>query len=165
MNRRRRVFLLFIAPALLHSLLVAQEPVQGLPGLIAPFSFVYPAFFSIPARDGFPMPAQILMPTRPVQGRKYPVILFVYSGPSAPVVLDVWQREIYWENLLLQNGYIVFRCDNRSATGISKALETTGARRLEGLSELSDIIDAVQWLKSQAYVDSTYRMRGDSPMS
>lgn len=125
------------------------------PGLLAPFSLVYPAFFTIPARDGFPMPAQILMPSTPARGRKYPVILFVYSGPSAPVVLDVWQREIYWENLLLQNGYIVFRCDNRSATGISKALETTGARQLEGLSELNDIVDAVHWLKSQAYVDST----------
>ena len=125
------------------------------PGLLAPFSLVYPAFFTIPARDGFPLPAQVLMPPAPVQGKKYPVIMFVYSGPSAPVVLDLWQREIYWENLLLQNGYIVFRCDNRSATGISKALETTGARRLEGLSELDDLVDAVHWLKSQAYVDST----------
>jgi dipeptidyl-peptidase-4 len=125
------------------------------PDLLAPFSLEYPAFFTIPARDGFPMPAQILKPARPVEGRKYPVILFVYSGPSAPVVLDAWQREIYWENLLLQNGYIVFRCDNRSATGISKALETTGARRLEGLSELHDIVDAVHWVKSQEYVDST----------
>jgi dipeptidyl-peptidase 4 len=125
------------------------------PGLLAPFSLVYPAFFTIHTRDGFPMPAQILMPAHPVRGRKYPVIMFVYSGPSAPVVLDVWQREIYWENLLLQNGYIVFRCDNRSATGISKALEATGAGHLEGLSELNDIVDAVHWLKSQAYVDST----------
>ena len=124
------------------------------PGLVAPFALEYPSFFTIPARDGFPMPAQILMPAHPVQGKKYPVILFVYSGPSAPVVLDVWQREIYWENLLLENGYIVFRCDNRSATGISKALETTGAGHLEGLSELHDIVDAVHWLKSQAYVDS-----------
>jgi dipeptidyl-peptidase-4 len=69
--------------------------------------------------------------------------------------MDAWQREIYWENLLLQNGYMVFRCDNRSATGISKALETTGARRLEGLSELNDIVDAVRWLRAQPYVDST----------
>ena len=124
------------------------------PAIPSQFNLQYPAFFTVSARDGFPMPAQILMPAHPVQGKRYPVILFVYSGPSAPVVLDVWQREIYWENLLLQNGYVVFRCDNRSATGISKALETTGARRLEGLSELNDIVDAVHWLKSQAYVDS-----------
>jgi len=124
------------------------------PGLLSGFALEYPSFFTLRARDGFPMPAQILMPPRPAPGRKYPVILFVYSGPSAPVVLDVWQREIYWENLLLQSGYIVFRCDNRSATGISKALETTGALRLEGLTELRDIVDAVHWVKSQAYVDS-----------
>jgi dipeptidyl-peptidase 4 len=125
------------------------------PGLLAPFSLAYPSFFRIKARDGFPMPAQILLPPHPSEGKKYPVIMFVYSGPSAPVVLDIWQREIYWENLLLQNGYIVFRCDNRSATGISKALEATGARRLEGPSELDDIVDAVHWLKLQPYVDSS----------
>jgi dipeptidyl-peptidase-4 len=124
------------------------------PELLAHFTLQYPSFFTVRARDGFPMPAQILMPAHPVQGKKYPVIMYVYSGPSAPVVLDTWQREIYWENLLLQNGYIVFRCDNRSATGISKALETTGARHLEGLPELNDIVDAVHWLKSQANVDS-----------
>ena len=125
------------------------------PGLLGRFTLAYPAFFTIAARDGFPMPAQILRPASPEKGRKYPVIMYVYSGPSAPVVADAWQREIYWENLLLQNGFIVFRCDNRSATGISKALETAGARRLEGLSELHDIVDAVRWVKSQAYVDST----------
>ncbi len=125
------------------------------PGLLTPFALRYPAFFTIRARDGFPMPAQILMPEHVVPGKKYPVIMYVYSGPSAPVVLDLWQREIYWENLLLQNGYIVFRCDNRSATGISKTLETSGARRLEGLAELRDIVDAVRWMKLQPFVDSS----------
>lgn len=125
------------------------------PGLLAPLALRYPEFFTVSARDGFPMPAQMLRPAVPEKGKRYPVILFVYSGPSAPVVLDVWQREIYWENLLLENGYCVFRCDNRSATGISKTLETSGARHIEGLSELNDIVDAVRWLKSQPYVDSS----------
>ncbi|HTY57247.1 MAG TPA: S9 family peptidase [Bacteroidota bacterium] len=125
------------------------------PGLLDRFSLRYPAFFTVHARDGFPMPAQILMPEHPAAGKKYPVIMYVYSGPSAPVVLDIWQREIYWENLLLQNGYIVFRCDNRSAAGISKTLETVGARRLEGRAELDDIVDAVRWLKARTFVDSS----------
>jgi dipeptidyl-peptidase-4 len=125
------------------------------PGLLSPFALRYPEFFTVSARDGFPMPAQMLKPAAPDKEKKYPVILFVYSGPSAPVVLDVWQREIYWENLLLQNGYCVFRCDNRSATGISKTLETTGARHIEGGAELSDIVDGVRWVKSQPYVDSS----------
>jgi dipeptidyl-peptidase 4 len=125
------------------------------PALIAKFNMQYPSFFTISARNGFAMPAQILKPAHLEPGKKYPVIFFVYSGPSAPVVSNAWQREIFWENLLLQNGYLVLRCDNRSATGISKRLETTVLRQLEGQGELNDLVDAVRWVKAQPYVDST----------
>ena len=125
------------------------------PEAVAKFNLQYPSFFSIRARDGFEMPAQILKPAHLEPGKKYPVIFYVYSGPSAPVVSDSWQREIFWENLLLQNGYLVARCDNRSATGISKRLEATVARRLEGEGELHDLVDAVRWMKQQPFVDSS----------
>jgi dipeptidyl-peptidase-4 len=125
------------------------------PGLISQFNLQYPSFFSIPARDGFPLPAQILKPAHLVPGVKYPVIFYVYSGPGAPVVSDSWQREVFWENLLLQNGYILVRCDNRSATGISKILEATVLHRLVGEGELHDLVDAVRWVKAQPFVDST----------
>ena len=123
--------------------------------LVARFDLQYPSFFTISARDGFQMPAQMLKPARLDPGRRYPVIFYVYGGPSAPVVSNAWQREIFWENLLLQNGYLVVRCDNRSATGISKTLETTVLRRLDGEGELNDLVDAVRWVKAQPYVDST----------
>jgi dipeptidyl-peptidase-4 len=123
--------------------------------MIAKFNLQYPSFFTISARDGFLMPAQILKPANLEPGKKYPVIFYVYSGPSAPVVTDSWQREVFWENLLLQHGYLVARCDNRSATGISKKLETTVLRRLEGEGELNDLVDAVRWVKAQPYVDSS----------
>jgi dipeptidyl-peptidase 4 len=125
------------------------------PESLAKFNLQYPSFFTIATRDGFEMPAQILKPAQLEPGKKYPVIFYVYSGPSAPVVTDSWQREIFWENLLLQNGYLVARCDNRSATGISKRLETTVLRRLEGEGELHDLVDAVRWVKAQPYVDSS----------
>jgi len=125
------------------------------PELTARFNLQYPSFFSIPARDGFAMPAQILKPAQMDSGRTYPVIFYVYSGPSAPVVSNSWQREIFWENLLLQHGYLVVRCDNRSATGISKRLETTVLRRLEGEGERDDLVDAVRWVKAQPFVDSS----------
>jgi dipeptidyl-peptidase-4 len=125
------------------------------PEMIAKFDLQYPSFFTIPARDGFQMPAQIVKPAQLETGKKYPVIFYVYSGPSAPVVANAWQREVFWENLLLQNGYLVVRCDNRSATGISKKLETTVLYRLEGKGELNDLVDAVRWVKAQPYVDSS----------
>jgi len=115
----------------------------------------YPSFFTIPARDGFPLPAQIVKPRDFDPSRKYPVIFFVYGGPSAPQVVNSWQREVVWENILADNGYLVARMDPRSATGTSKKLENLVLHRIMGEAELHDLTDAVRWMKSQAFVDSS----------
>jgi len=57
---------------------------------LLPAGIQYPEFLTIPAADGFPMPAEILKPANFDPARKYPVILYVYGGPSAPSVLDAW---------------------------------------------------------------------------
>ncbi len=115
----------------------------------------FPTYFTVKARDGFPMPARMVKPANMEPGRKYPVIFYVYSGPSAPVVANAWARDIFWENILAQQGYIVFNCDNRSATGISKLLENTIYHRLDGEGEFNDVYDATRWLKSLPYVDTS----------
>ncbi len=115
----------------------------------------YASFFSIPARDGFALPAQILKPRNFDPSRKYPVIFFVYGGPSAPQVVNSWQRDVIWENILAWKGYLVVRVDNRAATGISKTLENLVVNREMGDVELNDLVDAAQWMKKQPYVDSS----------
>ncbi len=80
---------------------------------------------TIPAADGFPMPAQILKPKDFDPSRRYPVILHVYGGPSAPTVIDQWQQQTLFDNLLARKGYIAVAIDNRAATAISKTLENT----------------------------------------
>jgi dipeptidyl-peptidase-4 len=125
------------------------------PERLAAFDIQYPTLFSIPARDGFALPAQILKPKGFDSSKKYPVIFYVYGGPSAPQVINMWQRDLLWENILVQNGYIVLRVDPRSATGISKTLENLAAYHLMGDSELHDLVDAARWVKSQVYVDSS----------
>jgi dipeptidyl-peptidase 4 len=114
-----------------------------------------PEFFSIPARDGFSLPAQVLKPRMMATDKRFPVILYVYGGPSAPTVVNGWQRDLFWENLLVQNGFIVMHCDNRSATGISKTLEQLVLHRMVGSVELNDLVDAVRWIKRLPYVDSS----------
>ncbi len=57
---------------------------------LLPAGIQYPEFLTVPAADGFPMPAQILKPANFDPTHKYPVILYVYGGPSAPSVLDAW---------------------------------------------------------------------------
>jgi len=115
----------------------------------------FPSFFTIPARDGFLLPAQILRPRNFDPSKHYPVIFFVYGGPSAPQVVNSWHGDLVWENILADNGYLVARVDPRSATGISKTLENLVLNRIMADVELNDLVDAVRWTKAQSYVDST----------
>ncbi len=117
------------------------------------FDIQYPELFSIPAEDGFLMPAQILKPKDFDPKKRYPVIMYHYGGPSAPSVIDNWQRSNFFNQILLKKGYLVMTVDNRSATGISKDLENTVLNQMFGENELSDLLAAVNWLKSQPYVD------------
>jgi len=110
--------------------------------------------FSITTADGFEMPAQLLKPAGFRPGRKYPVIMHVYGGPAAPMVADAWPSRTYFDQVLLNHGYIVFRCDNRSATARSKELENGILHDAWGSGELSDLLEAIGWLKSQRWVDA-----------
>ncbi len=112
-----------------------------------------PELTTIPAADGFAMPAAILKPAGFDPERKYPVILFVYGGPSAPTVTNAWDNDLLFDQLLLRAGFIVARVDNRSATGISKRLENV-ILKVSGEPETADLVDAVTWLKTQAWVDA-----------
>jgi dipeptidyl-peptidase-4 len=48
----------------------------------------------------------------------------------------------------------VVKVDNRSATAISKTLENTVLKQQASDGELNDLVDAVQWMKKQSYVDA-----------
>lgn len=112
----------------------------------------FPELTSIPASDGFQLPAAILKPPDFNSSDKYPVIMYVYSGPSAPAVGNKWDHQNYWNNILSNEGYITVIVDNRSATGISKQLENTILHNSPS-EELKDIVDAVKWLGKQDYID------------
>jgi dipeptidyl-peptidase-4 len=55
--------------------------------------------------------------------------------------------------MLAQLGYIVWVCDNRTASG-KGAKSTWPLYRRTGASELRDLEDGVRWLKSQPYIDA-----------
>lgn len=113
-----------------------------------------PEFTNIPARDRFPMPALVKRPRDYREGgsKKYPVIIYCYGGPSAPSVLHEWQ-EPGWEQVLCDAGYAVVTFDNRTATSISKRIESLSVKEYMGKVELNDLVDAARWLKQQAWVD------------
>ncbi len=121
------------------------------PELLPP-GMQYPQLMTIPAADGFPMPAQILKPKDFDPARRYPMILHVYGGPSAPMVSDSWQKETLFDNVLASKGYIAVAIDNRAATAISKTLENTLAAS-PGAGETADLVAGIRWLKAQPWID------------
>lgn len=121
--------------------------------LISRFGLVTPTFVTIPAADGFSLPATVVRPAKTPRRARLPVILYVYGGPSAPQVRDAWGRDVLWANLLAAEGYAVVTVDNRSATGLSKTLEDTSYLKLMSALEVSDLGAAVRWLKRQPWVD------------
>lgn len=111
---------------------------------------------SIEARDGYPMPAMLLKPRFFDPQQRYPALVYVYGGPSAPTVVNAWQGRArgYYHQLLADNGVVIFYVDNRSAAGRSKSDANSIVRQLYGPVELNDLLDGVTWLKSQPYIDA-----------
>ncbi len=112
-------------------------------------------FLQVKTRDGFIMEAMMIKPPDFDPGKKYPVLEFTYSGPHAPQVRNGWAASTYlWHQLLAEKGYIIWICDNRTASG--KGLESTWPVYKDfGELELRDLEDGVAWLKRQPYVDGS----------
>jgi dipeptidyl-peptidase 4 len=123
--------------------------------LMQNLNLVPQTLFTIPVPDGFSMPAQMLKPRSFDAAKRYPVVIYVYGGPSAPVVQDAWgDRDKYFYQMLADAGYIIVKFDNRSCAGISKTYENSCLKQLAGDSELNDLLAGVEWLKRQPFVDS-----------
>lgn len=123
------------------------------PELLEKYDMQYPRLLTIPAADGFSMPAELLRPKDFDPRKKYPLIIYVYGGPSAPTVFDAWRSSLFFDQMLLEQGFLVARVDPRNATAISKKLENLLLLKMSGEVELADLLDAVTWFKSQSYID------------
>lgn len=114
-----------------------------------------PEFRQVPARDGHLLDAMLIKPSDFDPKKRYPVIVYVYSGPQAPVVQDRWGGSTYlWHQYLAQQGFVIWMCDNRSSSYRSIKDAYPIHTRL-GENELRDIEDGVRWLTSQSFVDGS----------
>jgi dipeptidyl-peptidase-4 len=132
---------------------VKATPAPPRTDLLAALDLERPELLTVPAADGRPLHARVYRPKGFDPARRYPVVLDVYGGPGAPKVLDRWDANAFFDQLLLREGFVVASIDNRSATAASRADETSVARRLWSDGELGDLLAGVRWLKSQPWVD------------
>jgi dipeptidyl-peptidase-4 len=102
--------------------------------------------------EGVTLHARLLRPPDFDPGRRYPVVASVYGGPHAQVVQKTWAGNDALEQLLAQEGCLVWRLDNRGSWGRGHAFETPVDRCL-GRTELADQLVGVAHLRSLPYVD------------
>lgn len=112
-------------------------------------------FLEVKTGDGFVMDALMIKPPRFDPDKQYPVLTFTYGGPAAQQVRDAWGGTTYlWHQMLAGMGYIIWVCDNRSAS--SKGAQSAWpVYRNFGELELADLESGLDWLKTQSYVDAS----------
>jgi dipeptidyl-peptidase 4 len=112
--------------------------------------------FTIKLPSGFEMPCSMIRPEgcEPGMAKKFPVWIMTYGGPHAPTIRDSWQGGRSMEQLLAAMGIIAFRCDPESASGQGARASWPVYQQL-GVRETKDLEAAVDWLRSQPYVDGT----------
>ncbi|MCH8332727.1 S9 family peptidase [Candidatus Sumerlaeota bacterium] len=109
--------------------------------------------FQIETSDGFALEASLLKPADFDPDRQYPVWFMTYGGPHAPQIRNDWSGGRVRDQMLAELGFIVFRCDPRSASGKGAESAWTAYRQL-GVQEMRDIEEAIAWLSALAYVDA-----------
>ena len=116
--------------------------------------FVNKEFFQIPNKNGDQMYAWMIKPKDFSPNKKYPVLMYQYSGPGSQQVSNAWDgRNTIWFNLLAQKGYIVLCVDGRG-TGYRGTKYKKVTYKNLGKYEIEDQIAAAQWMGSQSYVDA-----------
>jgi dipeptidyl-peptidase-4 len=112
-------------------------------------SHVTAEFGTLPAADGTPIPYKMLSPKRE-PGRRYPVLVQVYGGPSGGQVIQGWTSPL--QQYLVDKGWIVFSVDNRGTPRRGREFADQLYLKLGGV-EVEDQLAGVKWLKAQNYVD------------
>ena len=114
-------------------------------------------FLTVEAHDGTELYAQMVKPEGFDPGKKYGVVVHWYGGPGLQLVSDRYGttnlfNHIERDVLYTQEGFIVWRLDNRGSFGRGHAFETPIDGQL-GPAALDDQVAGVEYLKTLPYVD------------
>ena len=113
-----------------------------------------PELMTVPTGDGHTLDAMLILPPDFDPKKKYPVLVHIYAGPQAPRVQNQFGGAGYlWHQMLAQHGYVIWMCDNRSASYRS-AKDVWPIHKQFAKQELEDIESGVDWLKKKSWVDA-----------
>jgi dipeptidyl-peptidase-4 len=123
---------------------------------LSQYHLVYPKFLTVKASDdGTLLNAWLMKPANFDSTKKYPVIMFCYSGPGAQHVVNRWEgRRYLWHQLMTEKGYLIFCIDSRGTGGRGKKFKNFVYGDL-GKWSTHDQIEGAKYLGSLPYVDAS----------
>lgn len=115
-------------------------------------------FFAFTTQEDVKLNGWMVKPADFDAHKKYPVILFQYSGPGNQQVIDNWGvgsmgNGALFDAYLTQKGYIVVCVDGRGTGGRGADYEKSTYLHIGDL-ESKDQVETAIWLAKQQYVDS-----------
>ena len=102
------------------------------------------------AVDGQTLYYSIIKPAGADSGKRFPVYVSTYGGPHSQYVARRWGND--FDQYMAQQGYVVFRLDNRGSFRRERAFTDIIYNNL-GKAEVSDQLTGIDWLQKQSFVD------------
>ena len=115
-----------------------------------------PEFFTFKTGEGVELNGYMVKPADFSASKRYPVIMYQYSGPGSQQVLDSWNvgnmGGCLFEHLMAQQGFICVCVDGRGTGGRGAAFEKQTYLNL-GILESKDQVETALYLGSLPYID------------
>lgn len=126
---------------------------------LKPYNLKEKEFFSFTTSEGVSLNGWMVKPSDFDPTKKYPVVMFQYSGPGSQQVVDSWAvgsmgNGGMFDYYLAQHGYIVVCVDGRGTGGRGADFEKCTYLKIGNL-ESRDQVETALWLSKQSFVDST----------
>lgn len=119
------------------------------------YSLPQKEFMVLNTPKGQQLNAWMIKPAGFDPNKKYPVLMYQYSGPGSQEVANKWNTiNDYWFMMLAQQGYIVACVDGRG-TGLKGADFKKVTYKELGKYEVEDQIDAAKVIGGYNYVDAS----------
>ncbi len=130
-----------------HRLLEAENPLDDL-------ALGEMSLHSVKAADvSTLLNMRVIKPFGFEEGKKYPLIVYVYGGPHAQMITNSWLGGArMWEHYMAQQGYLVAVLDNRGSAHRGRDFEQIIHRQL-GQVEAEDQLKGIEYLDSLGWID------------
>jgi dipeptidyl-peptidase-4 len=116
---------------------------------VADYGLTPEKFLEFKADDGTTLYGRVLLPPNAPAGGKIPLIINIYGGPAAQLVLKGWGGgTALFDQILARKGFAIFAVDNRGTPGRDRKFQAA-IRHEFGAVELKDQLTAVDQLFAQ----------------